>query len=151
MLDLGDLSGIGATKQGHGPAVLDDGRQKLAVVVVAHLPHVLEASEVCCGLGPWLSLGQGSGLLRAEGGAVLSPRAEERGCVRLGIWVADGAGLAKHVAGRPVRRGGGVVEVSICTSWLSEEPGDMLYVCWGEIIVGLPLCCRCGFGRREET
>jgi hypothetical protein len=71
VLGLGNLVGIGATEQGHSPAVLNDGGGELAVVVVAHLLHVLKASEVCRGTGA--ALGPGSGLLGAEGGAVLPP------------------------------------------------------------------------------
>jgi hypothetical protein len=69
VLGLGNLVSIGATEQGHSPAVLDDGGGELAVVVVAHPPHVLEASQVCSGTGA--ALGQGSRLLGAEEGAVL--------------------------------------------------------------------------------
>jgi hypothetical protein len=44
VLGLGNLISIGATEQGYSLAVLDDGGGELAVVVVAHPPHVLEAS-----------------------------------------------------------------------------------------------------------
>jgi hypothetical protein len=44
VLGLGNLVGIGATEQGYSLAVLDDGGGELAVVVVAHSLHVLEAS-----------------------------------------------------------------------------------------------------------
>jgi hypothetical protein len=69
VLGLGNLISIGATKQGHSPAVLNDSRGELAVVVVAHPPHVLEASQVRSSTGA--ALGQGSRLLGAEEGAVL--------------------------------------------------------------------------------
>jgi hypothetical protein len=52
VLDIGDLSSIGATEQSYSLAVLNNSGQKLAFVVVAHLLHVLEASQVRCGLGP---------------------------------------------------------------------------------------------------
>jgi hypothetical protein len=69
VLGLGNLVGIGATKQGYSPAVLNNSRGELAVVVVAHPLHVLEASQVRSGTSA--ALGQGSKLLGVEEGAVL--------------------------------------------------------------------------------
>lgn len=40
VLDLGDLVSIGSTEQGHSPAIPDDGRGKLVIIVIAHLPRV---------------------------------------------------------------------------------------------------------------
>jgi hypothetical protein len=71
VLGLGNLVGIGVTEQGYGPAVLNNSGGELAVVVVAHPLHVLEASQVRSSTGA--ALGQGSRLLGAEEGAVLPP------------------------------------------------------------------------------
>jgi hypothetical protein len=50
--------------------------------------------------------------------------------------MTDSASLSEHIAGGFVRRGGVVVEVSVDASRLLQEPGDVLYVRWGDIVVG---------------
>jgi hypothetical protein len=144
VVELGDLVGVRTTQQGHGPAVLDDGGGELAFVVVAHVPCVLEDGVVSGGRGGVRGQGfwrRGGGLLGVEGRAVPSPGADERACVEPGVRMTDSARLSEHIAGGFVRRGGVVVEVSVDASRLLQEPGDVLYVWWGDIVVGQLLCC----------
>jgi hypothetical protein len=56
--------------------------------------------------------------------------------------VADYARLAEHFTYCLVRRAGCVVQVTVGSDRLLEEPGDMLDVGWGNGVVRLLLCCR---------
>ena len=46
VLELADLISVHATQQSYSLAVLDNGRDKLGLVVVAHLPSVVEDGTV---------------------------------------------------------------------------------------------------------
>jgi hypothetical protein len=82
---------------------------------------------------------------------VLSPRAQERGCIELGIAVANGARSGEHVAGGLVGRAGAVVEVAVVADRLLEKLGDVWYVGGGDTVVGLRLCSRCVLGRGMQA
>jgi hypothetical protein len=67
---------------------------------------------------------------------VLSLGADKQACVGLGVLMANSARLNKHLASGFVQQGSVVIEVSVDASRLLKELGDVLYIWWGNIVIG---------------